>query len=180
MANKNLSEFVKVAPLLDEDDMASDSAAHGATQQSIKAYADAIKASISTPIFWNMLTAAPDVVGQGTWITAKNVSYLYNGIFFNSTHNNADNFTVNFRCPAGTYTLRFTCIIGTNQGIVDVDIDASEEGSFDNEGSVADVTNEIAGLTLTAGTHTLKFRIDGTTGTDHYVSVTGISFQRTS
>ena len=40
MADKNLSEFVKVAPFLDEDDMVSDSAAHGATQQSIKAYVD--------------------------------------------------------------------------------------------------------------------------------------------
>ena len=41
MADKKLSEFVKVAPLLNEPTMASNSSAHGSVQSAIKTYVDA-------------------------------------------------------------------------------------------------------------------------------------------
>lgn len=137
--------------------------------------------SISTPIFWNMLTAAPDVVGQGTWVRRVEPSSLYQGDLYNSSNADGDNITLNFRCPAGTYTLRFNNIVAASRGIVDVDVDAVEKGSFDNEGA-ADYTNinEITGIVLTAGAHTLKFRVDGQTGAGYYCNLSGIYLQRTA
>ena len=142
----------------------------------------ATNSCVSTPISWNMLTAAPDVVGQGTWIRTILNSQLYNGRFTNSSSTNGDNFTLNFRCPAGTYTLRFNaykCVLG---GIVDVDIDASEEGSFDlyDAGAVSLNIEEISGLALSAGAHTLKFRIDGTSVNTYQFRAEGIILQRTA
>lgn len=136
------------------------------------------------PIFWNMATAEPDVIGQGTWSRIVDTAFLYNEQFFNTTDNDGDNFTMNFRCPAGTYTLRFNAPKFSSAGILDIDIDASEEGSFDLYAAVRDTLNieEITGLTLSAGSHTLKFRIDGKNGasTDHIITLSGIYLQRTA
>lgn len=187
MADTKLSSLIRNPAILDEDDMASDSATEAASQQSIKAYSDAIKASISTPIYWNMLTNEPDAVGQGTWIHFAQTSHLYNGAFQNSTGvdigGNGDNFTMNFRCPAGTYTLRFNSTTSTFLGIIDVYIDASEEGSFDAYSAAIDYNNieEISGLVLTSGEHALKFQIDGKNALSSawYMRLSGITLQRT-
>lgn len=69
MVDKNLSEFVKMAPLLDEDDMASDSAAHGTTQQAAKAYVDgrtpATRAQIKTGTYTGDGTEGQGITGVG-------------------------------------------------------------------------------------------------------------------
>lgn len=136
----------------------------------------------TTPIFWNMLTAEPDVVGQGTWVYVLTADAdLYNGIFFNSSDTDGDNFTCNFRCPAGTYTLRFNAPKAAVRAIVDVDIDGSEEGSFDLNGAIDPINiEEISGLVLSAGEHTIKFRIDGKTGTNYFFAISGIILQKTA
>ncbi len=136
------------------------------------------------PIFWNMLTASPDVVGQGTWTRAIGPSVVYNAVFRNITSANGDNFTCNFRCPTGTYKLRFNAGEADDRGIVDVDIDTVEKGSFDLYAAVPNETNieEITGIVLSAGAHTLKFRVDGKNGssTDYFFLTQGIWLQRTA
>ncbi len=140
--------------------------------------------ALSTPIFWNMLTVAPDVVGQGTWVRAVNSSFLYGGQFYNTTSADGDEFSVNFRCPVGTYTIRFSAIKDSDRGIVDTYVDASEEDSIDLYAAAADYLNvvEITGVSITAGSHTLKFVVDGKNGSssDYFLNVNGISLQRTA
>jgi len=114
------------------------------------------------PLYWNMLTRAPDVVGAGVWgrIVGPN---LYSGYFYNTSNNDGDNFTVNFRCMAGTWTLRFNAHQNSDLAIVDVDMDTVEIGSFDNYAAAPSglTIREIAGLALTGAEHALRFRVDG-------------------
>ena len=64
---------------------------------------------------------------------------------------------------------------------MDVYLDDSEEGSFDNNMAVDyTLVREIAGLVLAAGAHTLKFQVDGKTGTDYYFDLMGVALQRTA
>jgi len=137
----------------------------------------------TTPIFWNMLVAAPDAVGQGTWTQTQANTHIYAGYFQNGGVN-GDNFSCNFRCPAGTYTLRFNASKYTNRGVVDIYMDAGEEGSFDLYAGSLDETNieEIAGLVLTAGEHILKFQLDGqhASSSGYYFAASGIWLQRTA
>lgn len=139
----------------------------------------------SSPIFWNMLTSDPDVVGQGTWARAVSGAYPCNGYLLNTTTADGDNFTLNFRCMAGTYTLKFNSPRGTNRGIIDIYVDGSEEGSFDNyNGSTVELTvRAIAGIVIaTSGTHTLKFQLDGkhASSSDYIFTPSGIQLLRTA
>ncbi len=140
----------------------------------------ATNSCVSTPIFWNMYTMEPDAVGQGTWIINFDSLGTY---MLNSSNADGDNFTCNFRCPAGTYTLYMNLRKAPNLGIVDVDIDASEEGSFDlyNATGIANA-EKITGLVLSAGTHTIKLRLDGKNGSSsaYYIVIGDICFQRTA
>lgn len=137
----------------------------------------------STPICWDMIVGEPDVVGQGTWVLLINTSFIYNCLFYNSSGADADNFTVDFRCPAGTYTLRANMSKNTNRPLVDIDVDGSEEHSVDLYAAL-DVLNieEVTGLVLAEGAHTLKFRADGKNGSSssYLFTVEGISLQRTA
>lgn len=143
-----------------------------------------LQSRAKTPICWNMLTIAPDVVGQGTWVRFVSTNYLYNGSIYDATPLDGDNFTVNFRCPAGTYTLHFNDIQGASYGIVDVDIDGVEVGSKDmySAGSVFTNVEEITGIVLSRGDHTLKFRIDGKNGSssNYFINLSHVSLQRTA
>lgn len=123
-------------------------------------------AYVSTPLFWNMLTTAPDVVGQGTWARAQSSSRLYGGDFTNTSAADGDKFTSNFRCPAGTYTLRFNAGKNTDGGIVKVyvdDVQVGNAGGYDTYSDPKDVLNieEITGIAIGAGEHELKFVLDG-------------------
>jgi len=144
----------------------------------------AASGSPPTPIFFNMLTIAPDAVGQGTWARTVNTSALYNALFANSTTADADEFSVNFYCPAGTYTIRFNALQSTNQGIVDIYLDGSEIDSQDlYAGSASYIyIHEITGRVLTEGEHTLRFVIDGKNGSssDFVFSTDGVTIQRTA
>ena len=154
--------------------------------QILKAYDDndANIAAGATPIYWNAITAAPDTVGQGTWVRVVNATLLYNGTLFNSTNADGDNVTYNFRCPAGTYTFSMNGRKSGTQGIVDVYIDGVEKGSFDHYDAGNDFINidTIASLILTAGTHTVKFQIDGqnASASGHFLNLQAVSFTRTS
>lgn len=92
--------------------------------------------------------------------------------------------SLNFRAMAGTYQLRFNAIKASNRAILDVDMDAGEIGSFDLYAIGNDQLNieQIAGIILTAGAHTLRFRVDGRNGLaiDWIVSFQGISLVRTA
>lgn len=176
-----LSSLVRTPALLDEDDFASNSATQAPTQQSAKTF---VNAQVSTPIYWNMLTAAPDVVGQGTWARSASTTGFYQGYLTNTTTGDGDNYTMNFRCPAGTYTLRFNAWKSVGAGIVDIYFDGGEEDSIDlyAVGSDALYIHETAGVVLGAGAHTLKFQIDGknASSANYFFTHEAIYLQRTA
>lgn len=143
-------------------------------------------AYVSTPLYWNLLTTKPDSIGQGTWARAQSSARLYGGDFSNTTTANSDNFTSNFRCPAGTYTLRFNAVKNTDAGIVKVYIDGVQVGTVGgyDEYAALDAANieEITGLVLTAGEHTLKFELSGknASSSSYRFRTSGIWLQRTA
>jgi len=123
-------------------------------------------AYVRTCLFWNLLTGAPDETIQGTWYRVQSNSRLYCGEFRNPTVEDGDGFACRFRCPAGTYTLRFNAGKNTDGGIVKVYVDdaqVGDAGGYDTYSDPKDVLNieEITGITLTAGEHVLKFVLDG-------------------
>lgn len=139
----------------------------------------------SGSIFWSMISEDADVIGQGTWTRAISATYIYNGYYINSTSADGDNFTLNFRCVAGTYDLKFNASKSTNRGVVDVYIDGSEEGSFDLYSDPVEPANveKITGITIaTTGAHTLKFQLDGKNGSslDYFAVFQGIHLLRTA
>lgn len=147
----------------DEDTMSSDDANALATQQSIKAYVDTLEDAISIPINIFPGMQAPDTVGQGTWLHGSSVpdGYLWSYLY-NTAAADGDNITWNFRCPAGTYTLTYVGTGSTDSGIIDIYIDASEEGSKDCYlASRAGLRHEITSISLSAGAHTVKLTVDG-------------------
>jgi hypothetical protein len=132
-----------------------------------------------------MLTTEPDAVGQGTWAIAINTGLPFNGRFSNvSASADGDNFSLNFRCASGVYTLQFNAAKDGSWGILDIDIDDVEVGSFDLYAGVADYNNveEVTGISLGRGEHTLKFRIDGknASSSDYNVFLQGIALKRTA
>lgn len=138
-----------------------------------------------SPIQMCVLTRVVDAVGQGVWVRLVNNVHVYNGNLYNASNADGDNFTVNFRCMTGTWTLRFNASKSTNRCIIDVDLDGGEVGSFDLYAVALDKVNveEVAGLAITGGTHTLRFRADGQNGASTgftFVCNVGISLQRTA
>ncbi|HOX07202.1 MAG TPA: hypothetical protein PK280_12430 [Planctomycetota bacterium] len=144
-------------------------------------------AYVSTCISWNLLTGQPDTIGQGTWTRVQSSDRLYCGEFRNPTVDDGDNFTCKFRCPAGTYTLRFHAGKNTDGGIVKVYLDGSQIGAssgYDTYSSPKNVMNveEITGLAIDAGEHSLQFILDGTNPSSglYRFRTSGIWLQRTA
>ena len=138
----------------------------------------------ASPLHFSMLTVAPSATGAGTWTRVVSGSYLYNSYFGNdTTHADGDNISVNIWAPAGIYTLRMNASKNTNRGIVDVDVDVVEVGTADLYAAGVDYLNmvEITGITLSAGFHTLRIRIDGkhASSSNYYLHISSISLLRT-
>lgn len=136
-------------------------------------------------ICMNMMTDEPASVGQGTWSAGRDSNYFYCGRFLNNTHNDGDNFTMNFSVPAGTYKLRCNTAKSSNRGILKIYTDTVNlQGTFDLYAAALDATNisEVNGIVLSEGDHTITFTVDGKNGSssDHYVSIEGISLERTA
>ena len=99
--------------------------------------------------------------GQGTWTYAQSSSVVRNAYFYNTSHTDGDNCTFTVYLGAGTYTFNLQYHKMSGNGIVDIYVDGSEEGSVDMYGSGYIYNYTIAGLVLTAGSHTFKFQLDG-------------------
>jgi hypothetical protein len=141
--------------------------------------------SESTPLAWNMITMDPDSIGQGTWTRGTNSLYPYNGNLTNATAQaDGDNYSINFRCRAGTYTFRMNAHRTSTAPILDVDIDGDEKGSIDLYFAAGDLdyVAEITGITISAGSHTLRIRVDGKNGSSggYYLRTHGMYLQKTA
>jgi hypothetical protein len=156
-----------------------------ATQAVPKTYADGF---ITTPIFISMLTKVPDAIGQGTWdivIQSGASGQIYHASFRNAlAASSGDNFTVNFSAPAGTYRIDFNAVKGTNMGILDVFVDAVRVlDAYDLYLASPTVLNiaSITGVALTAGSHTLKFAINGKNASSrsYVINMSAIQISRT-
>jgi hypothetical protein len=152
-----------------------------ATQAVPKTYADGF---ITTPIFISMLTKVPDAIGQGTWdrVLAPN---FYGGGFRNFlAAADGDNFTVNFSVPAGTYRFDMNLVKSTNSGKLDIFVDTTKildaVDFYVATPVVIDITS-ITGVALTAGTHALKFVINGKNeaSSAYIMNISGIQISRT-
>jgi len=129
---------------------------------------------------WNLLTFAPTVIA-GTWVRLVSTVCLYNAHFYNSTNTDLDEVNIAFRCPAGTYRLRFNAPTVANYGKLDTTIDAALLGTTDLN-AAANYLNvvEYTGIVLAEGAHTLKFKVNGKTGTGYYVGLSFIALERTA
>jgi len=142
--------------------------------------AAAVGTVYASPISWNMLTRAPDAIGQGTWVVALTGTVAYAGVFYNSSAANGDNFSVGVRVPSGTYTLRIHSLKETNRAIADIDIDGTEVHSVDLYAAASDFVISVTGLSL-GGAHVIKIRSDGknASSSGYVISVQEIELIRT-
>jgi hypothetical protein len=141
-----------------------------------------------SPIFISMLTKVPDAIGQGTWdIVIQSGAYgqIYHASFRNAlAASSGDNFTVNFSVPAGTYRIDFNAVKGANMGILDVFVDAVKVlDAYDLYTATPTVLNiaSITGVSLTAGSHALKFAINGknASSSSYVINMSAIQISRT-
>jgi hypothetical protein len=101
-------------------------------------------------------------VGQGTWVAAISAALYKAGYYYNSSTADGDNITYTFFCGAGTYTIETLFYHATIEGIIDIYIDGVEVDSVDcYSASPANLVNSTTGQVLTAGSHTLKYQVDG-------------------
>lgn len=102
-------------------------------------------------------------IGQGTFTSAWSETYLFSHRFA-TTGVNLDNITYNVYLDKGTYTLLLIVQTDTDEGIVDVDIDAAEVASFSlySASTVKNVLKIQTGISVAAsGLKALKLRVDG-------------------
>ncbi len=140
----------------------------------------------ASPITCNMLTRAPDSVGQGTWTRAVDGGAIYNASFYNSSNANGDNFTVNFRLPVGTYKLRFNATKAPSYGIVKVEVGSTNLGDTDLYAAAVNYLNivEYTGIVIaTGGEYAVKFTVNGRNAsntTGYFIDCSEIEFVRTA
>ncbi|OGV36147.1 MAG: hypothetical protein A2020_12140 [Lentisphaerae bacterium GWF2_45_14] len=141
--------------------------------------------AITSPIYINMLTKVPDAIGAGTWDVVIQTTHFYNGSFRNTlAAADGDNFTVNFSCPAGTYRFDINIIKNTNAAKLDMFVDAAkilDAGDYYAAVASAIEITSITGVALTAGSHTLKFAINGKNASSsaYIINMSAIQITRT-
>lgn len=95
-------------------------------------------------------------------------SCYFQGHFGNSTKANGDNISYKAYPQKGTYTLQVRFAYkGDDRGIVDIDIDAAEVGSYDlyNAATSYNPLYKVTGINIaTSGLKTIRFRLDGKNG----------------
>jgi|GEM_PF-1289904 len=152
---------------------------------------------IADCIFLNLCTRPATTTPQGTWIREVAATELWSAHYTNKGGPSAtgDNFTLDQDIPStGIWQLRINACKGPNAGILKVYVDTVQVGAgagYDlynaavlaplNIAVIADISPAPA-VVLTAGKHTLTFKIDGHNGAavgfDLYMS--GIDLVRTA
>ena len=153
-----------------------------------------LKATLKT--YFDTLYGAPEVspivivfgactysaAGAGTWVA----NYVAIGLssvtgISNSTHNDADEFTIAIRAPVGTYKMRVHYAKDSDCGKFDTYMDASNLGNTDTYGTVDMAVVEYTGLSL-GGSHSIKIKVNGkhASSSNHYVRIHAISLTRTA
>lgn len=145
---------------------------------------DQLAKRIASPVVTNMLTRAPDVTGQGTWVRATSDNYVYNALFYNSTSADGDNFTINMFLAAGTWTVRISTMKNTTFGIMKVEVGSTNLGNTDLYAAAPNylAIAEYTGLAITvSGEYAVKFTVNGknASATDYFIAATQIEFIRT-
>lgn len=123
-------------------------------------------------------------INAGTWAFGVQGGWA-NYVFFNTSHDDADELDFQVYLAAGTYTLRILSNKGPSSGIISFDIDGAEVASLDlyNDPSVINEISSQAGIAVaTAGLKTLTMRVDGknASATFHYCIVYTIALWRTA
>ena len=105
---------------------------------------------------------------------------------YNSTDADGDEMDFQVYLAAGTYTIILWAYKGTDQAIVDIDIDAAEVASFDLYDAGAPGTSQrltdAGNVVATSGLKTITYRVDGKNGasSNHFARWEGITFSRTA
>jgi hypothetical protein len=167
-----------VVPVKDEDNMASDSATHLATQQSIKAYVDD-KVSTTTLTLYKYTATAGQTTFTGSDDSSATLAYTANALFVtlngvvleNGTDYTATNGTSVVLTDAATvgdelniYAFgTFTVTSVSGDFSIGDDLTLGSDGAIINMGADSDVTmTHVAdtGVTLSAGTNDTVLQID--------------------
>lgn len=90
---------------------------------------------------------------SGTWVFDTTTDYLYNCRGYNSSR--VQNEELHYKCflPAGTYTFRLLHTTYSNQGIVTLSVDGSDEGTIDtySAGVVNGVVSDVTSIVVASG-----------------------------
>ncbi len=126
-----------------------------------------------------------DSIGQGTWTLFVDASELFNGDFRNVPASDLDNFTILCFLAAGTYTMRVLYSGAGSYGIVDIDIDGVEVGSYDGYNPPLTYNNvlTVTGIVVAAsGLNPIRVRVDGKdpASIGYNVRMNQIAFWRTA
>ncbi len=105
-----------------------------------------------------------DSIGQGSWTLFNSTPELFAGDFRNVPANDLDNFTILAYLAAGTYTLRVLYTGAGSYGIVDIDVDGVQVGSYDGFNPPVTYNNvlNITGIVVaTPGIKDIRVRVHG-------------------
>lgn len=122
---------------------------------------------------------------QGTWVYAGDADQLCDGGITNSSDTDADEIVYKQYLAKGTYTLMVLTTKNTDQGILDVYIDAAEVASEDLYAGSGSKNHEMrqAGIVVAAsGLKDIKFKVDGKNGSSsgYTARLTYFAFYRTA
>lgn len=112
------------------------------------------------PVMWHDQSAI--AVGNAlTYAVGSTVRYGY--VAYQNAAQDSDEWTNGFACQAGTYTLKLLSTTDNNRGKLDVYIDNTLQGTinFYSSSLTENVEKSLSSITLSAGYHTLKGKVNG-------------------
>jgi len=141
--------------------------------------------------YFNLITSEPTALGAAPVTTILRVlaaTYLHAGYLYNNSAADGDIIDVDIIVPsAGTWRLALNAPVNINNGILKLFIDGVQigvAGGYDLYAAALDPlpTIIVAGLVLTAGKKTLRFKVDGKNGASggFQMHLSGVSYRRTA
>lgn len=122
---------------------------------------------------------------QGTWAWSSLANQLFYGQYTNTTHNDGDGLSYQIYMRAGTWTFGLLHATASNNGILELLIDAVSQGTIDKYSAVTtyNVRSTITSISIPiTGMKTVVLQCNGKNGasSDHYVGFSHFAFWMTA